>query len=351
MSLISYKNDKAKRKILAFCFTMIPSAIVGVIEPLKRLQQKGELDFQYKDTEKISEADIISSDIVICIRGAETRELVLVEKAIHAGKYVIYYLDDDLLGIDASQTYNQNYFSNPSTIYNIRNMMEKSHCLWTTNPIIAERYLDFFENVIVTGAPALLLDADGETKKETKKVTKGAITIGYAGGVQHRSFFEYILYDPINRLIKEYAKKVKFEIFGFEPYYMDLHSVDFFPYIKDYKKYKQFMYCRNWDIALAPLPNSQFNACKYFNKYLEYGAIKAAGIYSNVSPFTNRIKNEYNGLLVANTVEDWYFAMIKLIENENLRNKIICAAEGDLRENFSVECISEDIMMKIAGLF
>lgn len=346
MILLPEQNGHAKTKVLALCFKRIPSAIVGVIEPLKKLELKDKLEFQYKNTQDVNEIDITSSDVIICVRGAEIRELELVQKAKNEGKYVIYFLDDDLLNIDESDIYSQKYFNNPIIINNIRSIMGNSNALWTTNAMIGAKYSHLFEKTIVTDAPALLLSDEAVENKKVNHI----ITIGYAGGIHHRSFFEHILYNPMERLLKEYAGKIKIEVLGFEPYYMHQFTIDFFPYIDDYKQYKEFMLNRNWDIGLAPFPNSAFHSCKYFNKYLEYGAIKAAGIYSNVSPFTNRIKNEKNGLMVNNTVDDWYHGMVRLIENETLRKKLIDAAEADVRENFSLDSICEDIIAKIYEL-
>ncbi|PKM50473.1 MAG: hypothetical protein CVV02_11070 [Firmicutes bacterium HGW-Firmicutes-7] len=345
MELVANPKNPVKTGVLAFCFKMIPSATVGVIEPLKTLERKGVLKFEYKDTKEVTEEDIVACDVVICIRGAEKEALELVKKAVSKGKYIIYYLDDDLLSLDASYTYNHKYFNSTSVLHNIQDIMKVCNSLWTNNGIIATKYMNFFEKVILTKAPALLLK-DEETLKEPNEV----ITIGYASGIDHRSFFEYLLYNPFERLIKEYTGKINIEILGFEPYYMHQLPIGCYPYIEQYEQYKKFMHSRNWDIGLAPLPNSSFNSCKYFNKYLEYGAINAAGIYSNGSPFNNHIRNEYNGLMVNNTVEDWYDGIVRLIEDEDLRGKISSIAERDLRENFSLDKISEDIQSKIEEL-
>lgn len=345
MRLVNHSGQPKKLNIMAFCFKLIPSAIVGVVEPLHYLASQGHFTFQYMDSQDVSEESIKESDVLICIRGAENKELEIVNKAIELNKKMIYYLDDDLLNIDETDIFNYKYFSDPNILNNIKQMMIKSHYFWTNNPILEQKYGPLFEDTLLTDAPALLL-----REQLIKKDINNKITIGYAGGMDHRNFFEEILYDPMDQLLKTHGHKVNIEILGFEPYYMHQSKVEFFPYIDSYHQYKNFMYSRKWDIALAPLPKSSFHACKYFNKFLEYGAIGAAGIYSNVSPFTLIIEHYKNGLLVNNDVKSWYQGMVKLIEDQPLRDNIILESEQILKEKFSLIHISEEIRQKLFSI-
>lgn len=337
-----YKGVNDRKKVLAFCYKTIPSAIVGVIEPLRYLSTNGYITFQYMDSQNINDDIIKTFDILVCIRGAEEKELEIVEKAKKCQKKVIYYLDDDLLNIDRTDTFNFKYFHDNKVIYNISKIMEMSQYFWTNNPILLYKYGPLFDEAFITDAPALLLREHG-----LKKPTNQKVNIGYAGGMDHRSFFEEILYEPMDKLLKSHGNQIEIEVLGFEPYYMHQFKTEFFPYIESYHQYKIFMHSRKWDIALAPLPNAPFYSCKYYNKLLEYGAIGAAGIYSNVSPFTLVIKDGINGLLVNNEVDAWYKAMVKLVEDVELREKISQDAEKLLKERFSLVAVANEIASKM----
>lgn len=345
MRLVKHKSQPRKLKVLAFCYKLIPSAIVGVIEPLRFLASQDHLAFQYMDSQDVTDETIQGADLLICIRGVEDKEIEIVNKAVNLNKKVIYYLDDDLLSIDITDTYNYKYFNDPKIVSNINQLMLKSNYFWTNNPVLANKYGSIFEDSLLTDAPALLLREQAIRREYNEKVI-----IGYAGGMDHRNFFEEILYAPLDKLLKSHGNSIKVEVLGFEPYYMHQFNVDFFPYIESYHQYKTFMFSRKWDIALAPLPNSPFHSCKYFNKFLEYGAIGAAGIYSNVSPFTLIIENYKNGLLVNNNVASWYKAMVKMVEDDILRTEIITQAEQLLKEKFNLKVISEDILVKIMSI-
>lgn len=328
-------------KILVFSTLIIPSAVVGVIEPLKFLEGENLLFLRYKKTEDVTREDMKWSDMMIVVRGAELKEIYLVDQGKAMGKYIIYYMDDDLLHIDKNETYNQNYFSNVGIRSNIYMLLQKCHCLWTTSGRLAELYEKMFERVVTTDAPALLMSAPSQPKTGT------CTHIGFTGGIDHRTHFESMLFEPFERLIKKYKNEICIEVVGISPYYLQCFPITFFPYIKDYDQYRVFMLNRVWDIGIAPLEHSDFNACKYFNKFLENGAIEAAGIYSQEKPFTDIIKNEVNGLLVKNKPELWYKAMVKLIEDPQLRKTIALNAYHQLRTDFSLEIVSMTIYENI----
>ncbi|MCT4545244.1 MAG: hypothetical protein N4A63_17060 [Vallitalea sp.] len=339
-----------KTNVLAFCFKTIPSAVIGVIKPLEKMEQKQILNFKYKETRNITEQDIELADVIICIRGAEEIEVHIVDRCKDQGKYLINYLDDDLLNINTlSNSYNKSYFEKENVRNNLKLIMKKSNCLWTTNNKIAVNYSSFFDKVIVTNAPALLLNAKNTEISQINN--KNFITIGFAGGIDHRAFFEKILMRPFRNIFVEYKDKIKIEIFGFMPYYMHNLPLSYYEYKEDYNQYKSFMLSRKWDIALAPLENTSFHSCKYFNKFLEYGSIKAAGIYSNVEPYTLIVQNNNNGLLVDNNTKDWLNAIISLINNEQKRMDIINNAYLLLKDKFNVDKIASDIINAIPELY
>lgn len=339
-----------KTNVLAFCYKTIPSAVIGVIKPLENMHQRQILNFKYKETRNITQQDIELADVIVCIRGAEEVEVQIVDRCKNQGKYVINYLDDDLLNIySLSKSYNKAYFEKESVRNNLNLIMEKSHCLWTTNNKIAVKYSSVFEKIIVTNAPALLLNYKDNKIIESKN--KEFITIGFAGGIDHREFFERILIRPFRHILDKYKDKVKIEIFGFMPFYMHYLPLTYYEYKENYNEYKSFMNLREWDIALAPLENTLFHSCKYFNKFLEYGAIKAAGIYSNVEPYTLIVKNNNNGLLVDNNTKDWLNAITDLINNEQKRMDIINNAYLLLKDEFNVDKIACDIIKVIPELY
>ncbi|MCT4686669.1 glycosyltransferase [Vallitalea sp.] len=339
-----------KTNVLAFCFKTIPSAIIGIIKPLQLLQKQQLLNFVYKESRQVTNEDISIADVIICIRGAEQLDINIITLGKNKGKYLIYFLDDDLLNIGGlSRSYNKAYFERKDIKDNIKSIMDTCHCLWTTNKNIAEKYKDSFEKVSLTNAPALLLEND-KPKIMQSNNPSGTITIGFAGGTDHKTYFNQILYKPFQSIINKYSHKIKIEIVGFKNYSMRNIPITVFPYRENYEQYISFMLSRKWDMAVAPLNNTEFHSCKYFNKFLEYSSIGATGIYSNVEPFTYIVKNKENGLLVDNTINEWTNGLMYLIDNVEKRLDISSNAYEFVKENFDINKVADEICSSIPQL-
>jgi glycosyltransferase involved in cell wall biosynthesis len=77
-----------------------------------------------------------------------------------------------------------------------------------------------------------------------------------------------------------------------------------------------------WDIALAPLEQTVFTRCKSDLKFLDYGALGVAGIYSRVTPYVESVRHGETGWLADNQPEAWREALETLIADRDLRRGI-----------------------------
>lgn len=74
------------------------------------------------------------------------------------------------------------------------------------------------------------------------------------------------------------------------------------------------------DIALAPLENNPFNACKSNLKVLEAGCKCLPIICSDVEPYT--LDAECPGVILCSTTKDWYDAIKRLMNSKELREEL-----------------------------
>ena len=124
--------------ILVECPELIASVRVGVLEPLKPFVEKGKCNIVFKRTIDIRRKDIAWCDILICVRGSEQATLNIVQAAKRAGRFIIYFLDDDLLNIPNNISCST-YFSNPEIRNYIIKCIEYSDINWCVNNLIAEK--------------------------------------------------------------------------------------------------------------------------------------------------------------------------------------------------------------------
>ncbi|WP_028308159.1 glycosyltransferase family 1 protein [Desulfitibacter alkalitolerans] len=326
-----------KTRVLALCLSTIPSATVGVIKPLQEIEKRGLLEFRFKESLKVNKSDIVFADVVIFIRGSEDLELDLAKECRKLHKYNIYFLDDDLPNItETSNSYI--YYSNKVVQNNILSIMKQCDGLWTTNLLLLDKYKCFFQKASKLDAPALLADMDINIDKIQDK-----IKIGFAGGLDHKYFIDTFLEAPIKDIYDRFSDRIEFQFFGVKPSFHVDYPVIYLPYETLHDKYSERMHSLKWDIGLAPLPQTDFHACKYFNKFLEYGALGIAGVYSNVEPYKRIVVNNINGMLTDNDKHQWINAISYLIQNPNHLLRIKNNVLKQVREQFNLTTISNDV--------
>ena len=86
-----------------------------------------------------------------------------------------------------------------------------------------------------------------------------------------------------------------------------------------------------WDIALAPLVDTPFNQAKSDIKHLDYAALGAAGVYSNLPVYAESVGHGKTGLLAANDPASWVAALRSLIEQPDLRRELAANARRYLQ--------------------
>lgn len=333
-----------KKKVLAFCAALIPTAQIWILPPMKQIELNGQCDFKFMTSNEVTINEIYEADVVICIRGAAPNELQIIELCKLLNKYIIYFLDDHLL--DVPEKIN-NYFYYLSIRDTVKKLIIKSDCLWVTNDNLRMSYSDLSNYIVVTDPPALLL---GENTVFHQKNRNNKILIGYSGGKDHECILEQIIEEPIRIILDKYRDKIAFEFIGAKPSFVDTLNLNYIPYTHSFDEYINTLKARNWDIGIAPLENSYFNSCKSFIKFLDYGAIGAAGIYSNVEPYTRVVVNGNNGILTNNTTDDWVKALSYLIDIPDARDYIQWQAYNLLKTRHNLELISEIIKSKILKL-
>jgi len=332
--------------ILVECPALIASVRVGVLEPLKQLEQKGECQVQFFETKRIKKSDIVWCDILICVRGFENGSLKVVEAAKNAGRYVIYFLDDDLLNIPQGIS-SADYFSDEEQKQSMIRIMEASDVLWCVNPLIGEKYSIYGNGK--WSRSEVPVDLPRQLPRETNDNT---INVLYAGSVDHSGLIQEYISPVIRRMCEEFGDSLNFTFIGADPKLEKLPNVKHYNFINDYDEYMRVLSDSRYHIGLAPLYTTEFYQCKYYNKFIEYTTLGAVGIYTKCSPYTDIIENNINGFLCDNTFDGWYNVLKKAILGKKLREYCINEARKMIERDFCpfdvAKKLSEDIPVLIS---
>jgi glycosyltransferase involved in cell wall biosynthesis len=107
-----------------------------------------------------------------------------------------------------------------------------------------------------------------------------------------------------------------------------------------------------WDIGLAPLAETPFNACKSAIKVLEYAALGLASLASDVVAYQGSLADGPGGMLVPNTTEAWYEALSRLIRDAAWRRHLAAGGAAQLLASGTLERQADawpDVMRREPG--
>jgi len=156
----------------------------------------------------------------------------------------------------------------------------------------------------------------------------------FAGTPTHSKDLEMIE-DAIEYILRKYKGKVEFEIWGEEGISKNLAQ-----YFKkkptNYTEYANNLLKSDFDFALVPLVNDQFNRCKSNIKWLEYGVCGIPTIFSNLPPYSS-IRNGLTGVLVNNNVESWINAIEMFLKNPDYINFMAKKVQKKVLENHTIQ--------------
>lgn len=319
---------------------MIPSVRLCGHCQLEYLAEQGKLEYRAVQEMKLKAADLNWSDVVLLGRLDNWYEYQLARRLHEAGRTLVYILDDDLLNIPPEVS-SAKYYGQKEIQGYIRGMIALSDAILSPSPLLLEKYARDGRRAIQIEEPAI--DPVEYRPHDPARPVK----IGFAGSIDRTDDLEHILKDALIRIKQEYGERVEFEFFGAIPSFADQLNATCIPYCDSYDEYRRMLNARQWDIGLAPMPDTPFHACKHYNKFVEYAAAGIVGVYSNVYPYTRITAFFGCGKLCDNNPKDWAKAIRSLIGDweyrETIRRKGIENAHCELSVNRSANALLSDI--------
>lgn len=332
--------------ILVECPSLIASVRVGVLDSLKELCDQKICDVSFIKTIDIKSKDIVWADIVICVRGCERSTLEIIRTAKRFGRFIIYFLDDDLLNIPDDVSCSE-FFGRDDIKQNIKDILKLSDVLWYVNPLIGEIYGEYTDGrrvlTKVCTEPVEDIDISAGTDK---------FNILYAGSVDHTDLLNKYIVPAAYNIMNKYKEKVTFTFVGANPdidrkKYPSVRCLKFFD---NYDKYSSFIKEGHFDVGLAVVRTSRFYQCKYYNKFIEYTKHGITGIYTDSLPYTAIVKDGISGILTENSVDAWTEAIDRAVSDRELTQRCIINAKELLIQDFDSDSVTAKLRETIPEL-
>ncbi|HHX43561.1 MAG TPA: glycosyltransferase family 4 protein [Chloroflexi bacterium] len=307
------------------------SAYIRLLRPLSHPAVQGALDVTFGRDDEGQPVDAVIVDRLwrpemwLGDDAAMARARRLVEAAHARGARFLYALDDNLLevhGPDAG--------ANPQAAV-VDYWLRAADGVLVTTEALRQRFAPLNPRIVVVPNALderLLPGAVRPTSADDR------VVIGYMGTLTHDEDLRMIA-PALRTVCARHPGEVELQVVGVVERRETLNALDGlplrmvspFPEEGEYPLFIVWLTHRlRWDIALAPLVDTPFNACKSDLKHLDYAAMGAAGVYSRVPSYAGTVRHGETGWLAANDTASWVEALETLIARPALRHALARAA-------------------------
>jgi glycosyltransferase involved in cell wall biosynthesis len=324
-------NDLRPR-VLAILPVLIPSAIISVVKPLLQLHRTGRIMAKITLESLVNSRDTKWADVVVLCRNNEPRYAFLLDILRSRNTPFIFDIDDNLFEFPLD--YNDgSYHQSPERLELLGNYIKSANLVRVYSNPLLEKAKTLNRKVEKVFGPVY----HGSISSPDVHAVADRITVVYATSRTQDKL--YALFAPaLVRVLNAFAVRVEAHFWGYKPALQKTEgNVHYHSFVSDYDRFLRLFSQSNFDIGLAPLPNDLFHRSKTNIKFRDYGVCRIAGIYSNVDVYSDCVTDGETGLLVENESEAWYEAMVRLIEDDPLREKIKRQAHEYVCRHYSEE--------------
>jgi glycosyltransferase involved in cell wall biosynthesis len=285
--------------------------------------EKGQEDFSWKSLFDFStnQEDLEDSDLVIISRGRHQNVLKILDYCEKKKIPTLYMIDDNWFTVADDWPVYKTIFSPGMPDYEV--FLE---CLRRCNAVllyssVLEKYVEKYAKKIFR----IDINIDLDLFKQYNQVNRERLLIGYSGSLRYSE----VAFEGLMKYVKK-NNNCDILIFGTEiPNQLkELKGTDRLKYIQytNYHNYAKKIAEIRPDILLAPLDDCESSKSKCPNKFLEITGAGAVGIYSNLTPYSDIVINDENGILISSVSqedpEEW-FQSIEQLANDDEKRKCI----------------------------
>jgi hypothetical protein len=288
-----------------------------LFSPLLAMEQRGhEIIWPHRGSGVIERRELLSSDVVLVFRCHDAASRKLLREARDHGLGIVWDVDDDMRNSPFSPFGKHGGLYRRQQIYNDSlNAARLADVVITSTDVIRDLYaragierIEVVENYLLRGT------ANRRAKKHT------GFVIGWVAGREHELDERALpIADTLARIQREHPN-VHVECFG-----VDLALADRYTHTFTVPFEELPARMAGWDIGLAPIADTTFNAARSNIKVKEYAASCIPWLASSRGPYAN-LGEQQGGRLVDD--DGWYEAIDGLIRDRRARKRLARAGRS-----------------------
>jgi len=333
-----------------------PCAHIRLVPFLDAMQAEGHISVRYITAAEVDlhEADVLVTHRVPVATLAEANALC--DHAHRLGIPLVYDLDDNLYDLNPRAEGGKYQ----PLLDIVHTFVDRADEIWASTPVLAQRLREVGARDVQVQRnqldPALWRPALGALRESARG---NAVRIVYMGTRTHDE--DFALIEPALRALKKrYGAAIDIMLVGVRANDDDegyLNSLA--PSAVVGASYPAFV---TWmaqqppfDIGLSPLRASAFNRCKSEIKVLDYAALGAVPVVSDIAPYHDTVRDGVDGFLVPDDPDRWFDVLDRLVGDPASRRRVASAAHardmaGEFAAGVAARLCSLESLIRVPGI-
>ena len=248
--------------------------------------------------------------VVVFVRYVPPAWARLITKARARLRCLVFFMDDDVLDLNASIGMPWRYRFKLARLAAWRSqwLRRQKAELWVSTPYLRQKYADW--------RPRLVLPSPAPGPS-------GICRVFYHGSASHGAEIRWLR--PVLEEVLRLDERLVFELVGGQDVYRLFRGIPRVMVVHPMKwpTYQAFLEMPGRHIGLAPLLDLPFNRARSYTKFFDITRCGAVGIYSPNSACAEVVSHGSDGLVVALEERAWVEAILHLARNEPLRRTLL----------------------------
>jgi glycosyltransferase involved in cell wall biosynthesis len=285
----------------------VPASHYRLFLPLGTLQQRGhEIVMPNMDTGFLSRSEALSADVILVLRCHDPASRKLLREARDRGVGIVWDVDDDIRNGPVGNQMRGDVRVRKQIYHNTLKAARLAHVVMTSTEVLRTLYesggikdIEVMENYLFPDS------------KRRRPSTHAGVVIGWVAGREHESDVRAL---PIARTLERIQldhPNVHVECIG-----IDLALAGRYTHTPFVPFHDLPARMANWDIGLAPISNTTFNASRSNIKVKEYAASGVPWLASSRGSYAH-LGERQGGRLVDD--DGWYEAIAALVRQPQIR--------------------------------
>lgn len=274
------------------------------------------------------------------------------------GCKIVVDLDDNVWELTKDNPVYERYHKGSEPLLVLSDILRHAQNVSTTNKELANK-MCYFTGREFSRFPQVIpnyIDLTAYDYKKIDKKPKDKITILHAGSSTHwKDLREEGFVSGVKRILDEYPNAEFVTIGNWIPEWTTIagpryRQMQGQPNLYDFIDKLWPTMCAETDIVVVPLAYDNATICKSGIKYLEFSAGKVPGVYANIRQYKELLDGHPERGYLAKTGEEWYQAIKKLIDSEQLRRGVGESAYQYVKDNHTIQGNIESIAKYLTEL-